>query len=145
MLANGGLGGNGQRVLQRGTVELMMTNHFEPGVVNSHIADVSAGCAIADCDQIPTDAVGYGIGGSVVLGRAGAADQFMGPRSQGTFGWLGYFFTEYWVDPAKELTVSFHSQVMWGQFLGLGYEGKGKYIGEMGRVVAEKVYAAMGL
>eukprot|EP01050_Picozoa_sp_SAG11_P037254 SAG11_NODE_14602_length_606_cov_1.007890_1_plen_65_part_00 len=49
------------------------------------------------------------------------------------------------VDPTKELTVSFHSQVMWGQFLGLGYEGQGKYLSEMGKVVAERVYTAMGL
>ena len=35
----------------------------------------------------------------------------MGPCSVGTFGWLGLFNTEYFVDPAKELVVSFHSQV----------------------------------
>ena len=42
---------------------------------------------------------------------AATGGEGMGPCSVGTFGWLGLFNTEYFVDPAKALVVSFHSQV----------------------------------
>ena len=43
MLANGGVGENGNRVLKPETISMMMTNQFEPGVVNSHIPDTASG------------------------------------------------------------------------------------------------------
>ena len=127
MLANKGVGVNGVRVLQEATVDSMMSDHWEPGIVNSHIPDVPGGDAIAAVAALAKIGdFGYGIGGNVLL-KEGA----LGPCGKGTFGWLGYLFTEYWVDPEKELTVSFHSQVIWGQFFGSGYEAPGKYLPEM--------------
>jgi len=147
MLANKGVGPNGTRILQPETVKLMMTDHFEDGVVNSHVTfgDADNGCAIADAASIVVPGqVGFGCGGYVVKDQDAVQSTF-GPVGVGTYGWLGYSFTEFWVDPSKELTVSFHSQVLWGQFLGMGYEQDGKYLSDFKRIVAEKVYGAMGL
>ena len=147
MLANKGVGPNGTRILKPETVKVMMTDHLEDDVYNSHVVfgDAAGGCAIADAAQgIVPGKVGFGCGGYVVKDQD-FVKEAMGPVGVGTYGWLGYSFTEFWVDPAKELTVSFHSQVLWGQFLGMGYEQDGKYLADFKRIVAEKVYGAMGL
>jgi CubicO group peptidase (beta-lactamase class C family) len=150
MLANHGTGTNGAAILRPESVRTMMSNQLEGGAsladpaINTHLTDIAAGtgCAVAGC--MP-GGCGFGIGGSVILDKQAAGEK-AGPCSEGTFGWLGYSFTEYWVDPAKELTVSFHSQVLWGPVLGMGYTGAdGKYLEEFRSVVAGKVYAAMGL
>ncbi|MER6014375.1 serine hydrolase domain-containing protein [Streptomyces bluensis] len=51
--------------------------------------------------------VGFGLGVSVVV-DPGATET---PSSRGTFGWSGVATTTFWVDPARDLTVQFMTQV----------------------------------
>lgn len=87
MLLNGGAL-DGQRVLGRKTVELMVVDHldglpFRPGQ-------------------------GFGLGFSVVtdLGARGVAG------SVGEFGWGGAYHSTYWVDPEEELVVVYLTQLI---------------------------------
>lgn len=66
MLANKGVGSNGTRILKAGSVKVLMTNHLEDGVYNSHVTfgDVEKGCAIADAAQgVDGSNVGMGLAG----------------------------------------------------------------------------------
>jgi CubicO group peptidase (beta-lactamase class C family) len=51
--------------------------------------------------------VGFGLGVSVVVDPA--ATEY--PSSAGTFGWTGAATTIFWVDPRRDLTVQFMTQV----------------------------------
>ena len=51
--------------------------------------------------------VGFGLGVSVVIDPEATET----PSSRGTFGWSGVATTTFWVDPARDLTVQFMTQV----------------------------------
>jgi CubicO group peptidase (beta-lactamase class C family) len=158
MLANLGVAPNGNRVLKTETVKLMSQSHCENGATFSdpefctHLADEEAGKDFAQ--NYMSKGTTYGLGCSVVVNKEEvlAADKAtngrgMGPCSVGTFGWLGLFSTEWFVDPAKELTVSFHSQVCFGGVGPYFTSGKntGVYLQERRSAFANAVYDAMGL
>jgi CubicO group peptidase (beta-lactamase class C family) len=82
---------NGQRLLGRKTVELMISNHLPPGV---HPFD-DRSC-------------GFGLGVNVVLDIA--STQNLG--SVGRFGWSGAASTNFWIDPIEELIGLFLTQRM---------------------------------
>lgn len=88
MMLNGGTW-NGQRILSRKSVELMITDHMR---------------------DIPYDRDGQGFG----LGFTVATD--LGARgtlgSVGDYGWGGAYHSHYWVDPAEELVVVYFTQVI---------------------------------
>jgi len=81
---------DGRRYLSRKSVELM---------VSDHLRDI-------DYD----DGMGFGLGFSIRtdLGAAGE------PGSVGEFGWGGAYHSQYWVDPAEELTVVYLTQLLPG-------------------------------
>jgi len=100
MLLNGGEL-DGERILSRKTVELMVADH--------------AG------DQLTEDwakGLGFGLGFHVVIdvGAAGA------PSSVGEYGWGGAYHSTYWVDPTEELVVVYFTQIIPGR--GLDDHGK---------------------
>jgi CubicO group peptidase (beta-lactamase class C family) len=149
MLSNKGTGVNGAKILKPETVALMMSNNMDEGktlsdpTFNTHIADAAevgkgSGCCVAHMDSA---GLAYGLGGAVVVNPA-ESTPFMGPCSKGTFGWLGIFKTEYWVDPVEDLAVCVHSQVLWGEFFGMGNKD-GMYLPEFRSVFATKVYEAI--
>lgn len=146
MLGNKGVGTNGARVLKEDTVQLMMQNHLPNEVTlsdptfNSHIKDKDAGCCLPDTGY-GGPGHGYGLGGAVVV-DANEASNLVGPIGKGSFGWLGIFKTEYWVDPEHDLVCSYHSQVLWGEFLGIGNK-QGAYLTEFRKNFATKVYGAV--
>jgi CubicO group peptidase (beta-lactamase class C family) len=81
----------GQRLLSRKTVELMVSNHLPPGVY--------------PFDDI---ASGFGLGVSMVLNNAGT--QNLG--SAGRCGWSGAAHTNFWIDPCEALIGLFLTQRM---------------------------------
>lgn len=91
----------GVRVLASRTLELMTRNHL-PGDV--------------DLEEFATDSfsevdyagIGFGLGFSVMID--GAKNKSL--ATQGTFSWGGAASTLFWVDPVKELTVSFFTQLL---------------------------------
>jgi len=56
----------------------------------------------------PEPGVGFGLGFSVVIDPAAAGVAC----NAGEYGWGGAASTEFWVDPAEELTVLFFSQLL---------------------------------
>ena len=76
------------RILGRRTVQLMIRDHL-------------AGLGVPDTGQR------FGLGFSI------SSDQGLtgGPRSEGAFGWLGFFNTVYWVDPAEQLVAIIMTQL----------------------------------
>lgn len=86
-LLNGGeLGGT--RILGRRTVQLMTRDHL-------------VGIGVQDTGQ----RFGLGFAISADPGLTG------GPRSEGAFGWLGFFNTVYWVDPQEQLVAIIMTQL----------------------------------
>ncbi|MEU3979040.1 serine hydrolase domain-containing protein [Streptomyces sp. NPDC026672] len=91
---------DGTRVLTRESVALMTRNHLPGG------ADMRAFGAPAH--QEPGNAgMGFGLGVSVVVDPARTA----APAGLGTYGWSGVATTTFWVDPGRDLTVQFMTQV----------------------------------
>jgi CubicO group peptidase (beta-lactamase class C family) len=82
---------DGVRLLGRKTVELMTMNHLPAGL-----------------HPWEDKAVGFGLGGSVVLDVA----QSQGLGSVGTWGWGGAASTKFWIDYQEELIVVLMVQLM---------------------------------
>ena len=92
---------DGVRLLAPETVDLMTSNHLPGGVdlrvFGSHPAH----------DEPGNDGVGFGFGVSVVIDP----DRTLAPLGLGTYGWSGAATTTFWVDPSRDLTVQFYTQV----------------------------------
>ncbi|MBD9722128.1 serine hydrolase [Streptomyces caniscabiei] len=91
---------DGVRLLSPGSVEMMTTNQL-PGGVDIH----THGSAFHR--QPGNVGVGFGLGVSVVIDPSVTET----PSSLGTFGWTGAATTIFWVDPRRDLTVQFMTQV----------------------------------
>ncbi|MER6529409.1 serine hydrolase domain-containing protein [Streptomyces sp. NPDC001508] len=91
---------DGVRLLRPETVALMTRNHL-PGD-----ADLRAFGASPHREP-GNDGVGFGLGVSVVIDP----DRTAAPAGLGTYGWSGVATTTFWVDPGRDLTVQFMTQV----------------------------------
>ncbi|WP_439102564.1 serine hydrolase domain-containing protein [Congregibacter sp.] len=100
MLLGGGAA-NGQRIIGRKTLELMVANHLPGG------ADL-ASVAMAGFTETDHEGVGFG------LGFASKVDPVKNgyPASRGSYYWGGMASTLFWVDPAEELAVVFMTQLI---------------------------------
>ncbi|MFG2786077.1 serine hydrolase domain-containing protein [Streptomyces sp. NPDC048419] len=92
---------DGIRLLAPGTVDLMTRNHLPGG------ADLRAYGSRPAHDEPNNDGVGFGLGVSVVVDP----ERTQSPTAAGTFGWSGAATTTFWVDPGRDLTVQFMTQV----------------------------------
>ncbi|GGV52515.1 serine hydrolase [Streptomyces griseoflavus] len=92
---------DGVRLLAPDTVDLMIRNHL-PGD-----ADLRAFGSRPAHDQPGNDGVGFGLGVSVVIDPS----RTQSPSSAGSYGWSGVATTTFWVDPGRDLTVQFCTQV----------------------------------
>jgi CubicO group peptidase (beta-lactamase class C family) len=92
---------DGTRLLSAETVDLMTSNHLPGGV------DLRAFGSKPAHDEPGNDGLGFGLGVSVVIDPA----RTPAPSTLGTFGWSGAASTTFWVDPARDLTVQFFTQV----------------------------------
>ncbi|MFD0054637.1 serine hydrolase domain-containing protein [Streptomyces sp. NPDC005047] len=92
---------DGVRVLAPETVDLMTRNHLPGG------ADLRALGSRPAHDRPGNDGVGFGLGVSVVTDPS----RTQSPSGQGTYGWSGVATTTFWVDPGRDLTVQFMTQV----------------------------------
>ena len=102
MLANGGMGLTGKRILSRKTLQFMTVNHLPN---NLDLGILSA----PQYSEVGTPrGSGFGLGFSVVTDptRQGSA------TSVGTFGWGGAAATYFWVDPKEELVVIWMTQLL---------------------------------
>ena len=79
---------DGARILGRRTVQLMTRDHL-------------AGLGV------PATGQRFGLG-FAISGDPGVTG---GPRSEGAFGWLGFFNTVYWVDPEEQLVAIIMTQL----------------------------------
>ncbi|MDN0198499.1 serine hydrolase domain-containing protein [Streptomyces sp. S.PNR 29] len=92
---------DGTRLLAPRTVDLMTRNQL-PGN-----ADLRAFGSRPAHDERGNDGVGFGLGVSVVIDPA----RTQAPSGLGTYGWSGVATTTFWVDPSRDLTVQFMTQV----------------------------------
>ncbi|MEU6257870.1 serine hydrolase domain-containing protein [Streptomyces sp. NPDC047043] len=92
---------DGVRLLAPETVDLMTSNHLPGGV------DLRAFGSRPAHDQPGNDGVGFGLGVSVVVDP----ERTLAPSGLGTYGWSGVATTTFWVDPGRDLTVQFMTQV----------------------------------
>ncbi|CAL9638888.1 serine hydrolase [Streptomyces griseomycini] len=92
---------DGVRLLAPETVELMTRNHLPGG------ADLRAFGSRPAHDDPGNDGVGFGLGVSVVVDPS----RTQAPAGLGTYGWSGVATTTFWVDPGRDLTVQFYTQV----------------------------------
>ncbi|MFF7548703.1 serine hydrolase domain-containing protein [Streptomyces canus] len=92
---------DGTRLLSADTVDLMTSNHLPNG------ADLRAFGAKPAHDEPGNDGVGFGLGVSVVTDPA----RTLAPSGLGSYGWSGAASTTFWVDPGRDLTVQFFTQV----------------------------------
>ncbi|MFE2261520.1 serine hydrolase domain-containing protein [Streptomyces griseosporeus] len=92
---------DGVRLLAPETVGLMTRNHLPGG------ADLRSFGSRPAHDEPGNDGVGFGLGVSVVVDPA----RTQAPSGLGTFGWSGVATTTFWVDPGRDLTVQFLTQV----------------------------------
>ncbi|MFI8191455.1 serine hydrolase domain-containing protein [Streptomyces sp. NPDC085946] len=92
---------DGVRVLAPETVDLMTSNHLPGG------ADLRSFGSRPAHDEPGNDGVGFGLGLSVVIDPS----RTQSPSGLGTFGWSGVATTTFWVDPGRDLTVQFMTQV----------------------------------
>ncbi|MET9745938.1 serine hydrolase domain-containing protein [Streptomyces ardesiacus] len=92
---------DGVRLLAPHTVELMTRNHLPGG------ADLRALGSRPAHDTPANDGVGFGLGVSVVTDPA----RTQSPSGLGTYGWSGVATTTFWVDPGRDLSVQFMTQV----------------------------------
>ncbi|OQR62593.1 serine hydrolase [Streptomyces maremycinicus] len=92
---------DGVRLLKPETVDLMTRNHLPGG------ADLRTFGSRPAHDEPGNDGVGFGLGVSVVTdpGRTQA------PAGLGTYGWSGVATTTFWVDPSRDLSVQFLTQL----------------------------------
>ncbi|MEV2215639.1 serine hydrolase domain-containing protein [Streptomyces sp. NPDC050997] len=92
---------DGVRLLAPETVDLMTSNHLPGG------ADLRAVGSKPAHDEPGNDGVGFGLGVSVVTDPS----RTVAPTGLGTFGWSGVATTTFWVDPSRDLTVQFMTQL----------------------------------
>ncbi|WP_217239190.1 serine hydrolase [Streptomyces sp. AC555_RSS877] len=92
---------DGTRLLAPETVDLMTSNHLPGG------ADLRAFGSRPAHDERGNDGVGFGLSLSVVIDPA----RTQAPSGMGTYGWSGVATTTFWVDPSRDLTVQFMTQV----------------------------------
>ncbi|MGW1212527.1 serine hydrolase domain-containing protein [Streptomyces sp. NPDC002499] len=92
---------DGVRLLAPETVDLMTRNHLPGG------ADLRAFGSHPAHDEPGNDGIGFGFGVSVVIDP----DRTLAPLGLGTYGWSGAATTTFWVDPDRDLTVQFYTQV----------------------------------
>ncbi|PWI14202.1 serine hydrolase [Streptomyces sp. Act143] len=92
---------DGVRLLSAATVDLMTSNHLPGG------ADLRAFGSRPAHDEPGNDGVGFGLGVSVVIDP----ERTKAPTSLGMYGWSGVATTTFWVDPRRDLTVQFMTQV----------------------------------
>ncbi|MFF6779485.1 serine hydrolase [Streptomyces sp. NPDC012510] len=91
---------DGVRLLSSESVDLMAGNQL-PGDVDIHTYG-------SPFHRQPGNVgVGFGLGVSVVIDPSVTES----PSSRGTFGWTGAATTIFWVDPRRDLTVQFMTQV----------------------------------
>ena len=84
MLLNGGVY-NGHRILSHRTVDMMLSNQI---------------------GDIPFEDNKFGLGFAIVTAKGAS----IGPWSEGSFTWGGYFGTTYWGDPKEHLVCLFMTQ-----------------------------------
>ncbi|MCL2043771.1 MAG: beta-lactamase family protein [Treponema sp.] len=94
MLLNNGKLGN-ERILSRKTIELIRTNHCDPGILAPSFFSHMSG-------------YGYGLGVRTMMDTAKAGLN----GSAGEWAWDGYLGTYYLVDPAEEMTALFFIQLV---------------------------------
>ncbi|WP_037673112.1 serine hydrolase [Streptomyces griseus] len=92
---------DGTRLLRPGSVDLMTSNHLPGG------ADLRAVGSRPAHDEPGNDGVGFGLGVSVVIDP----ERTQAPSGLGTYGWSGVATTTFWVDPGRDLTVQFLTQL----------------------------------
>ncbi|MFF9208592.1 MULTISPECIES: serine hydrolase domain-containing protein [unclassified Streptomyces] len=92
---------DGVRLLAPRTVAEMTRNQLPGG------ADLRAFGSRPAHDEPGNDGVGFGLGVSVVVDPA----RTQAPAGLGTFGWSGVATTTFWVDPDRDLTVQFMTQL----------------------------------
>ncbi|MGV9559369.1 serine hydrolase domain-containing protein [Streptomyces sp. NPDC003401] len=92
---------DGTRLLRPATVDLMTRNQLPGGV------DLRTAGSRPAHDEPGNDGVGFGLGVSVVIDP----ERTQAPSGPGTYGWSGVATTTFWVDPARDLTVQFFTQV----------------------------------
>ncbi|KOU77986.1 beta-lactamase [Streptomyces sp. MMG1533] len=92
---------DGTRLLAPETVDLMTSNHLPGG------ADLRAFGSRPAHDEPGNDGVGFGLSVSVVIDPA----RTQAPSGLGTYGWSGVATTTFWVDPSRDLSVQFMTQV----------------------------------
>ncbi|WP_369252763.1 serine hydrolase domain-containing protein [Streptomyces sp. R41] len=91
---------DGTRLLRPETVDMMVSNHL-PGNADRRTFG-------SPVHQEPGNAgLGFGLGVSVVVDP----DVTRSPAGEGAFGWSGVASTTFWVDPRRDLTVQFFTQV----------------------------------
>jgi CubicO group peptidase (beta-lactamase class C family) len=92
---------DGERILGRKTLELMVSNHLPGGTdLMNH--------ALGRWAETTFSGIGFGLGVSVTVDPAKA--QISG--TPGEFAWGGAASTAFWVDPVEELVVVFMTQLM---------------------------------
>ncbi|MET7572330.1 serine hydrolase domain-containing protein [Streptomyces sp. NPDC005492] len=91
---------DGTRLLAPETVDLMTSNHLPGG------ADMRAFGSPAH-QEPGNDGIGFGLSVSVVIDP----ERTQSPTGLGTFGWSGAATTTFWVDPGRDLTVQFMTQL----------------------------------
>ncbi|MFD7684935.1 serine hydrolase domain-containing protein [Streptomyces sp. NPDC059781] len=92
---------DGTRLLSPATVDLMTRNHLPGG------ADLRAFGSHPAHDVPGNAGVGFGLGVSVVIDPS----RTQAPSAPGSYGWSGVATTTFWVDPGRDLTVQFYTQV----------------------------------
>ncbi|MET9391188.1 serine hydrolase domain-containing protein [Streptomyces sp. NPDC006624] len=92
---------DGVRLLTPGSVELMTRNHLPGG------ADLRSFGSRPAHDEPGNDGVGFGFNCSVVIDPS----RTLVPSGLGAYGWSGVATTTFWVDPGRDLTVQFLTQV----------------------------------
>ncbi|MFD3822121.1 serine hydrolase domain-containing protein [Streptomyces sp. NPDC058625] len=92
---------DGVRLLAPQTVDLMTRNHLPGG------ADLRAVGSRPAHDEPGNEGIGFGLGVSVVIDPS----RTQTPSGLGTYGWTGVATTAFWVDPGRDLTVQFYTQV----------------------------------
>jgi CubicO group peptidase (beta-lactamase class C family) len=91
---------DGTRLLTPETVDTMVSNHL-PGNADRRTFG-------SPVHQEPGNAgLGFGLGVSVVVDPGITRS----PAGEGAFGWSGVASTTFWVDPRRDLTVQFFTQV----------------------------------
>ena len=100
MLLNGGEL-DGSRLLSSRTVELMTRNHLPN---NCDLASI----AIDSWAETSFEGIGFGLGFSMLDDPA--KNRILGGK--GLYRWGGAASTNFWVDPAEDITVGFFTQLM---------------------------------